>query len=330
MYDIPVVLFTFRRLDTVKLILDKLKEIKPKTFYVFCDAAREGREDEARKVKEVRDFLDNAVTWDCDFHREYAKENLSCSPNIMRGFNRVLSIHPYAIFLEDDAVPTGEFFEYMKTLLIQYENNDRIQYIGGFNGIGDNSVIKTGYTFGSFVPMSGAIGIWADRWNNADFTGRSWPGLSRDKSFRNKFFSGEFYRRSAKEFSESYNRGGGEWDIMLHLDMLSKDRLAITPKGNLVRSYGYEEGAFHVQASKTAKRLIKYMDYTKEDFVFPMAEPEAVAPNKAYDRERQRIFLSVNGNYAERHIHYAYIGLKDFCYKHMPKKLWNFFKKLLH
>ena len=48
--------------------------------------------------------------------------------------------------------------------------------------------------------------------------------------------------------------------------MIKKERLAIAPKGNLVKSYGYVEGAFHKQDEDVAERLKKSMDNTKEEF----------------------------------------------------------------
>ena len=78
-FDVPVVLFVFRRLDTVKLIFDILREIKPIKLYVFADGAREGLEDERKKVQIVRDYVSTAVDWDCDFKPEYAEKNKGCA-----------------------------------------------------------------------------------------------------------------------------------------------------------------------------------------------------------------------------------------------------------
>ena len=54
---VPVALFVFRRLDTVKLILDRLRKAGCETLYIFADGAREGKEEEKKKVEEVRKYL---------------------------------------------------------------------------------------------------------------------------------------------------------------------------------------------------------------------------------------------------------------------------------
>ncbi len=327
-YDIPVVVYIFHRLETTKLIFEVLQKVRPRILYVYADGPREGKSEETA-VKEVRDYVNSAVNWECDFVKRYSEVNLSCSPNIVRGFNEVLSKYPYGIFLEDDAVPTKEFFIYCEELLFKYEKEKKIQYIAGFNGIGDNDIIKYSYSFGRSVPMSGAIATWSDRWTEKDEKASSWLQKKKDKHFAEYFFTREFRNHSYKEFETIYNNGKGEWDIVFHYDLLSKNRFAIVPRINLVRSYGYTDGAFHPQSNIVAKNLVKYMDYSDKAFEFPMKEPEEIEWNKEYDRERQRIFISVNGNRLQRYIHYIYMKIKDFAYKYMPKKMWNAIKKVI-
>lgn len=328
-YDIPVVLFVFRRLDTVKMIIEKLKEVKPQEVYIFSDGARDDREDEQHKVQTVREYLDSAIDWQCHVHKEYASQNKGCAKNICEGINQVFSVEKKAIILEDDAVPMTEFFQYCKILLEKYESNKKIQYIAGFNAVGDTECIKESYSFSYTAPMSGAIATWADRWNECDFTMRTWPNRKRDGSLKKYFFSHELYCQNCNAFEDSYHNVNDGWDYQFHYDMLDKERYAIVPKGNLVRSYGYTEGAFHEQGNRVAKRLIKIMDYTHLLFAFPMDVPKSVVWNQDYDRIRQQKFLEVNGNYLERHCSYLLRGVKDCAYKYMPTKLWNFGKMLI-
>ena len=324
-YDIPVVVYIFHRLETTKLIFEVLQKVRPRILYVYADGPREGKSEETA-VKEVRDYVNSAVNWECDFVKRYSEVNLSCSPNIVRGFNEVLSKYPYGIFLEDDAVPTTEFFMYCEVLLKKYKQNKNIQYIAGFNGIGDNNIIENDYSFGRFAPMSGAIAIWSDKWNEIDDKVQSWPMMKKDKNFASFFFTNEFKHNSYKDFATIYEKGNGEWDIALQYDTLYRNRFAIVPRINLVRSYGYTDGAFHPQSDIVAKNLVKYMDYSDKAFEFPMKEPEVIEWNKAYDKERQRIFLAVNGGYVRRHLHYLHISIKDMAYKYMPRSLWDALK----
>ena len=110
---------------------------------------------------------------------------------------------------------------------------------------------------------------------------------------------------------------------------MDKQRFAIVPKGNLVKSYGYTEGAFHPQNQTEANNLKKIMNYTKKTFEFPMREPEKMMLNSKYDKLRQKLLLGVRGNYVQRHIYYTWRRIKDIAYKYLPNQVWNIIKKAL-
>ena len=326
MYSVPIVLFVFRRLDTVKLIFDQLKIVKPSKLYVFSDGARSGKDDEKEMVMAVRDFISKAVDWECDFVPNYSEANKGCAENIISGINEVFCKEKYAIILEDDAVPTKEFFPYCEELLTKYENDKRIQYIAGFNAIGDNDIIKADYAFAKDAPMSGAIAMWADRWNECDFKMLSWPERKKNKSLRKFYYNHEIYNYTAKAFEDSYKNINAGWDYQFHYDQLDRGRFAIVPHYNLVTSYGYMDGAFHPQSSHTAKILVNYMSASENRVSSPLVAPGEVVWLKAYDDMRQKLYLKATGTYINRHIHYVYIGIKDFAYKFFPKKIWNAIK----
>lgn len=329
MFDTPVVLFVFRRIDTVKLIFEKLQEIKPHILYVFADGARPGREDEAQKVREVREFVKNAVNWNCELHLEYAEKNKGCANNICDGIDKAFQKEEAAIILEDDAVPMKEFFIYCQYLLTKYQKDKRIQYITGFNAVGDSDTIKDSYTFSKSAPMSGAIATWADRWNQCDFSMKNWPYNKKEKIFRKYYYFNELYKVHCQVFDDSYKNINDGWDYQFQHDQLDKQRFAIVPKGNLVKSYGYTEGAFHPQNKTEAYHLEKIMNYTGHPFDFPMQEPDEVVLNHEYDKLRQKLLLGVTGNYMQRHLRYIRQKIKDIAYRYMPQNMWNGLKKLV-
>lgn len=328
-FNIPVVLFVFRRFDTVKLIFEKLQEIKPQILYVFADGARPGKDDEAKKVQVVREYVKNAVNWNCELHLEYAEKNKGCADNICDGIDKVFQKEEAAIILEDDAVPMKEFFIYCQYLLTKYQEDSRIQYICGFNAIGDSDTITDSYAFSKSAPMSGAIATWADRWNECDFSMKNWPYNKKKKTFRKYYYFNELYKVHCQAFDDSYKDINDGWDYQFQHDQLDKQRFAIVPKGNLVKSYGYTEGAFHPQNKTEADHLEKIMNYTNKLFNFPMREPDEIVLNCAYDKLRQKLLLGVTGNYIQRHLRYIRRRVKDIAYKYMPQRMWDRLKKLV-
>lgn len=326
-YDIPIALFTFKRLDTVKLIMGVLKEVKPAKLYIFSDGPRDSVIGEKESVAKVRQYIKESINWNCELHLVYHEANQGYANNIRNGFNKVLSENEMGIFLEDDAVPKPAFFDYVKLLLAKYKEEEKIQYIAGFNAIGDNDAIKDSYTFGHTAPMSGAIATWSDRWFGCDFDLKTWEVRKKEKTFRKFYFYSELYNYSSKEYDSLYLNGNTEWDIQFQYDMLEKDRFAIVPRVNLVKSYGNID-ATHESGNKAGELMASYMNYSSKEFQFPMVEPNEVVWNREYDKRRQYIFLRVNGNYMVRHLRYVWRFMKDILYKYMPRKMWCFLRDL--
>ncbi len=325
-FDIPVVMFVYRRLDTVKLILNQVKEIMPQKLYIFSDGPRNG---EDAKVTKLREYIEGFVTWQCDFVFVKADKNKGCASNICGGLNQVFAQEKWAICLEDDAVPRKEFFEYCGELLKRYEGDKRVQYIAGFNAIGEIDWIDTSYTFGMSVPMSGAIALWADRWNECDFGMHTWPEIKKRGEWKKYYYTREMQHLMNNIFEDSYKNVNDGWDYQLGFDRMIKGRVAIVPKVNYVRSYGYTEGAFHPQRKIEVKNLEKVMNVYEGTIELPIKHPDCVQLDRRYDQIRQKILLRVKGNYVSRHLYYARRAIKDIVYRWMPRKLWNFMKRLL-
>lgn len=329
-YDVPIVLFLFKRIETVKRTFEVLKEVKPRRLYIFADGARDNVADDIDKVKCVKSYIDSAVDWNCELHKEYSLQNLGCSPNILRGFNKVLEENEYGIFLEDDVLPTKEFFEYCQELLIRYKDEKKVQFIGGFNAIGDIDCIKDSYCFSKYGPMSGAIGIWKDRWFNQEsiYTWRSnhKTNLARVK---NSTLIGEFRRKCIKEYNNMIKTNHAEWDVALQYDLIVKEKYSIVPKKNLVSNFGAGGDGFHAQDDNEAKRFNKYMKAVSNEGVIPLIHPESIHWNKEYEKNRQKIFLDISGNWMDRRVKEITIFVKDIGYKLVPKKLWIRLRKII-
>lgn len=325
----PVVLFVFRKIDTVKFILEKLQEVKPQILYVFSDGPRPGKEDETKKVLEVREFVKKAVNWTCELHLEWAEENKGCADNICDGIDKVFQKETAAIILEDDAVPMKEFFVYCQYLLTKYQNEKKVQYIAGFNAVGNTDTITDSYTFSKTAPMSGAIATWADRWNQCDFSMKNWPYNKKKKTFRKYYYFRELYKVHCSAFEDSYKNINDGWDYQFYHDQLDKQRFAIVPKGNLVKNCGYTEDAFHPLNKREAEKFEKIMNYTERHFEFPMQEPNEIALNREYDKLRQKLQLGVTGNYMQRHVYYLWRTIKDLAYRYLPKGMWNWLKRII-
>ena len=328
-YDIPVVMFVFRRLETVRMIVDKVREAAPAKIYVFADGPREDVAGEAELTEGVRAFIREAIDWDCEKELHFSERNKGCDKSIRDGLDLVFSREEMAVMLEDDAVPTPEYFLFCRELLLKYRDNKKVQFIAGYNAIGSKQIIRDDYTFGKTCPMNGAIAIWADRWNNCDFDLKDWPENKRQDRFHDVFFKRELRKRYYHLFDLVYDKTVTAWDYMIVHDLLNRDRFAAVPKVNLVTSYGYWEGAFHPQRKDETVRYVAMMTAPEKIEICPVRNHPELKRDIAYDRERQRQLLNIRGSFWKRRFLDCMLAVKDFLYAHLPKSVWNKLKALL-
>lgn len=87
-FNIPVVLFIFKRYKTTKKIIDILRQINVSHIYLIADGARD--EQEEKRVSECRSEVEKYIDWDCTVTKNYADKNRGVMENIGNGARWVL------------------------------------------------------------------------------------------------------------------------------------------------------------------------------------------------------------------------------------------------
>ena len=130
-FNVPIVIFLFKRYDTVIRILNRIKEINPQKLYLIADGPR--NEEEKKLVDNCRKVVEENITWDCEVIRNYTDVNKGVYDRIGKGAKWVFERERTAIFLEDDNLPELTFFDYCRELLEKYQDDKRILWINGTN-----------------------------------------------------------------------------------------------------------------------------------------------------------------------------------------------------
>lgn len=132
-FDVPVVLFIFKRLKAVE-VLKQISMVKPCKLYILADQGR--NEAERLRVSQTRQAVEAAINWDCEVIKHYADENRGVFLNIGMGAKWVFEREKAAIFLEDDNLPEITFFEYCREMLDRYKDDTRVLWVCGTNYLG--------------------------------------------------------------------------------------------------------------------------------------------------------------------------------------------------
>ena len=159
--DFPVVLIIYNRHEILKKILAVLDNVKIKKLYVIADGPKNNKND-IEKVNKTRKLIEQ--NYKNLKIKIYSKKNLGLKKRIITGLDLVFAKEKAAIILEDDCIPSKDFFTFFNAMLKKFENDKTIATIGGSNHLSEfgknSSCIKSKY-FNSW-----GWATWRDRWLN--------------------------------------------------------------------------------------------------------------------------------------------------------------------
>ena len=121
-----VLFLVFNRLDTTKQVFEAICKARPERFYIASDGPRESNELE--KVSEVRSFLMNNIDWNCEIKTLFRESNLGCGVGVSSAIDWFFDNEKEGIILEDDCVPSDDFFKFASTMLQKYRDVDELFY----------------------------------------------------------------------------------------------------------------------------------------------------------------------------------------------------------
>jgi hypothetical protein len=277
----PIILFTYKRLNTLRRTVDSLKTnglAKESELFIFSDGPR--GEQNLDSVNMVRDYI-KRITGFKSIRYFFSETNKGLASSVISGVSRVLQAYGSAIILEDDLVVTPNFLAFMNQGLCEYASNDKVFSISGYsfridppaNNFEDAYFLNRGSSWG--------WGTWKSRWDNIDWEVKDYPEF--EKSSRLK---------------KAFNEGGSDLSAMLKKQMTNKidswavrwayhqfkvKGLTLYPRNSKVLNIGFDNGATHTTGSPN--RYAPKLDTSlKETFIFPVR----VEISKYYQNAFQR------------------------------------------
>ena len=277
---VPVVVFGFRRADTIRVVLKQILAAGPRPVWVFLDAPRPGRQDDATGCAAVRATV-----------REYAEphwtiverhENLGIEGNIIQGLNTVFAQIESAIILEDDCVPAASFWPFADELLHRYAADPRILQISG-----------NYHPLRSMISDSYAASGWAHNWGWATWA-RAWRLYRHDAAAtmlaREDLLIDITGSRAGAQRWLTYIRQqvakGATWDLNWLATGWLTGGLSLMPRVNLVQNIGFNSMATHTRWPNSIAA------FHCRELEFPLRHPESLVRNRVLDRRVNNTFYS--------------------------------------
>ena len=294
MFDIPIVLFTFKRTDTVLRIIDRIKIVAPKKIYILSDGPR--NQSEEREVFEARKVIRAAIDWECDVVENYADRNIGVYERIGQGAQWVFRRERSAIFLEDDNLPAVSFFKYCEELLVRHEFSSDILWITGTNYLGkyvpkeNQDYVYTRH----LLPCGWAS--WASKFTQ--FYDGELKNLTNSsaQNLRSSFFNMSLYRQERlKYFKTKYllsnDRRKSSWDAQMGFSIRYHGMYGIAPCYNQIENIGVDAHSIHHGNNWKNEMTRRFCGIGTTELVYPLAHPENISIDEQYERLIENIVL---------------------------------------
>jgi hypothetical protein len=199
----PVALIFFKR-DTVFQVLSAIKDYKPEKLFLIADGGR--NEDEHSICLNLRKKVESYIDWQCRVYKIYQDCNLGCRKGIPQGLDKIFQLVDRVIILEDDCVPSQDFFVFCEEMLEYYENDNRIFTIVGSNFLSHKKWgTNNSYFFSGYAETWGWA-TWKRCWEKYDADIKQWPLWVKEKMLSKIFLKKNEIAFWADVFQQVYDK----------------------------------------------------------------------------------------------------------------------------
>lgn len=292
---IPVVLFFFRRKDTIIKIIERISIVKPKKIYLISDGPR--NEHEKIQVEECRITVEDCINWDCEIIKNYATENQGVYDRIGKGAKWVFEREEKAIFLEDDNLPEVSFFSYCNELLDYYNDDNKILWICGTNYLEDyEPEDKSSYVFTQHLLPCGWAS-WSSKFNKYyDGELELIDDENIIKKLKNQYTNKALYRQQLHSIKRTKyllttNPTKSSWDHQMSFSIRVNGLLGISPRTNLIKNIGVDEFSEHGGTSFKSVMTRRFCGMESKHLDFPIVHPKVVLTDYIYEKKVGNIIL---------------------------------------
>lgn len=268
----PIVVFAYNRPDHLKKTINALRlnpEAKASELFVFSDGPRikkaseqYGQSDEEyarelaqvdqknreteQRVNEVRAYLDalSSKEWFAKVNVTKAPKNKGLANSVITGVEQVIRQFGKVIVVEDDAVCSPQFLEFMNKALDYYEHFcDKVWFIGGYCM---QLQIPSDYKYDFFLSGRGSSFAWAtwlDRWEKIDWSVNSYPQFCKNLRLRRQF--NHFGQDRSHMLDDQMQGKIDSWAIRFSYEMFRHNMYAILPTKSLIQTIGRDGSGTH-------------------------------------------------------------------------------------
>lgn len=286
-FQVPVVIFFFKRTEKTLMVVDRVAEVRPKKIYLISDGPRSDAE--RASIEECRRLVEERITWPCEVVKNYAEVNRGVYDRIGLGAQWVLGQEESAIFLEDDNLPELSFFRFCEEMLDRYKSDTRVLWVCGTNYLKEfepadgSSYVFTrhmmpcgwaswGHKFSKFY--DGNLDLWDDPYvrERIQFEYDNKALLKQDME------SWTRERRRIQKLGKA-----NSWDYQMSFTQRAHGLFAVVPKYNQITNIGVDEHSIHGGTSFNNIMTQRFCGLPTKAMDFPLVHPRIVLTDRRFE-----------------------------------------------
>lgn len=271
----PVLFLVFNRPSTTELVFDAIRKAQPKRLYIAADGARIGHEGDALNCKKVKEII-SVIDWECEVKTLFRDKNLGCKYAISSAIDWFFENEPQGIILEDDCLPSPDFFKFCDQMLQHYSDDDRIRFVAGSNFQQGIKRSDGSYYFSNLSHVWGWAS-WRRAWKHYDVELNKYRGIDGFDAFK-KIFNNDLLAQDWNDIMKRLHQNQIDtWDYQWAITNMFNHGLSVMPNANLISNIGFGAGATHTFESNGFENL----EYGKLEE--PLVHPTLFLPSKEAD-----------------------------------------------
>lgn len=274
----PILFLIFNRPALTKQVFDAIRTSRPAKLYIAADGPRQTVESDVENCMRTRSVI-SKVDWECEVKTLFREENLGCGKGVSSAITWFFEHESEGIILEDDCLPSADFFPFCAELLERYRDDKRVMAIGGTNLVpGHLRSDEYSYSFSNHNNIWGWAS-WRRAWRLYDYEMSQYKKVKKLDYLKNNFSSQYEYDYFQWVFERTFLFPSITWDYQWEFIRRINSGLTIQPQRNLISNLGFGKGATHTTnpADKSSKLILEQLD-------FPLVHPEYVIVDNRADK----------------------------------------------
>lgn len=244
--QVPLVIVIFNRPALTQKLFEVIRIIQPETIFLVADGPRESVTEDVDKCTQARSIF-STIDWPCQVSKNFSEVNLGCRKRISSGLDWVFSQVEEAIILEDDCVPSVDFFKFCQYLLSYYRDDERVWVISG-NNFQNNQWRGDGSYYFSRYPHCWGWATWKRAWQHYDDRLGAWSTLKNSGLLASIFEDPLEIEYWTQIFDRLVATGKPDsWAYRWAYTCWINSGLTILPNVNLVSNIGFSEESTHTK-----------------------------------------------------------------------------------